>query len=260
MKEIFFDSSGRRFRADLARPVDIAIPLQFTGPQPSHFGAPAASARSLEVNGFVGDTRAGGSCNCEEITLVPHCNGTHTECVGHITDQRVALHECLSDSLMTAVLVSVTVETVIDGDRVITVELLSDALDELAGDVDALIVRTLPNPADKKVCNHADGVPPYFTSDAMVWIAERFEHLLTDLPSVDRSHDQGRLVAHRIFWGMDAGSRDYESARFPGRTITEMIYVDDAVDDGWYLLNLQIPAFVADAAPSRPRLYPLEEK
>ncbi len=160
MKEIFFDSSGRRFRADLARPVDIAIPLQFTGPQPSHFGAPAASARSLEVNGFVGDTRAGGSCNCEEITLIPHCNGTHTECVGHITDQRVALHECLSDSLMTAVLVSVTVETVIDGDRVITVELLSDALDELAGDADALIVRTLPNPADKKVCNYADGVPP----------------------------------------------------------------------------------------------------
>jgi len=260
MKEIFFDCSGRRFRADLERPVDIAIPLQFGGPQPNHFGAPTACARPLEVDGFVGDTRTGGSCNCEEITLVPHCNGTHTECVGHITDERIDVHHCLTDSLMTAVLVSVAVETAHDGDQVITAERLAEGIAALPGDADALIVRTLPSPADNKACNHAAGVPPYFTSEAMAWIAERFEHLLTDLPSVDRSHDQGRLAAHRIFWGMDAGSSDYESARFPGRTITEMIYLDGAVDDGLYLLNLQIPAFVADAAPSRPRLYPLEEQ
>lgn len=259
MKEIFFDSSGRRFRADLERPVDIAIPLQFGGPQPNHFGAPTASARALEVDGFVGDTRAGGSCNCEEITMVPHCNGTHTECVGHITDERIGVHNCLSDSLMTAVLVSVKPKPAPGGD-LITLRHLSDAAAAFPHDTDALIVRTQPNPDSKKAHDPAAGVAPYFTNSAMEWVAERYEHLLVDLPSVDRTYDDGELATHRIFWGMEAGSRDYGSARFPHRTITEMIYVDNDIADGFYLLNLQVPPFVADAAPSRPRLYPLEEK
>ncbi|MCZ6716111.1 MAG: cyclase family protein, partial [Gammaproteobacteria bacterium] len=38
------------------------------------------------------------------------------------------------------------------------------------------------------------------------------------------------------------------------------IYVDNDIADGFYLLNLQVPPFVADAAPSRPRLYSLEEQ
>ena len=29
------------------------------------------------------------------------------------------------------------------------------------------------------------------------------------------------------------------------------------IRDGWYLLDLQIPAFLSDAAPSRPILYPV---
>ena len=38
-----------------------------------------------------------------------------------------------------------------------------------------------------------------------------------------------------------------------------MIYVPDCISDGSYLLNLQIPAFLSDAAPSRPILYALNE-
>ena len=43
------------------------------------------------------------------------------------------------------------------------------------------------------------------------------------------------------------------------RTVTEMIYVPDRIADGRYVLNLQLPAFQSDAAPSRPIIYPLEE-
>ena len=39
--------------------------------------------------------------------------------------------------------------------------------------------------------------------------------------------------------------------------VTELAYVPDSVADGLYLLDLQVPAFGADAAPSRPVLYPL---
>ena len=38
-----------------------------------------------------------------------------------------------------------------------------------------------------------------------------------------------------------------------------MIYVDDKIKDGHYLLNLQIPSFVSDAAPSRPIIYKLND-
>ena len=41
--------------------------------------------------------------------------------------------------------------------------------------------------------------------------------------------------------------------------MTELAYVPDSAADGLYLLDLHVPAFAADAAPSRPVLYPLAE-
>jgi len=35
--------------------------------------------------------------------------------------------------------------------------------------------------------------------------------------------------------------------------------VPEAARDGLYLLDLQVPAFGADAAPSRPVIYPVKE-
>jgi hypothetical protein len=79
-----------------------------------------------------------------------------------------------------------------------------------------------------------------------------------DLPSADRADDGGRLTAHRIFFGLPPGSRDAAAARRPGASITELAWIGPEVADGYYLLDLQIPPFVTDAAPSRPLLYPVE--
>jgi hypothetical protein len=38
-------------------------------------------------------------------------------------------------------------------------------------------------------------------------------------------------------------------------TITEMIFVNNEVKDGSYLLNLQIASFENDASPSKPILF-----
>jgi hypothetical protein len=38
-------------------------------------------------------------------------------------------------------------------------------------------------------------------------------------------------------------------------TITELIYVPEGVEDGLYLLNLQVPNLRTDAVLSRPVLY-----
>ena len=40
---------GREVGVDLSRPVDLAVALDFSGPQPRHFGAPRASADGKDL-------------------------------------------------------------------------------------------------------------------------------------------------------------------------------------------------------------------
>jgi hypothetical protein len=79
------DFGNGEVRVDFTNPVSLAIDLDFSQAQPHHFGAPPATSRPFAVPGFSGSVAHGASCNCQTLTLVPHCNGTHTECVGHLT-------------------------------------------------------------------------------------------------------------------------------------------------------------------------------
>ena len=253
---------------DLGRPIDISIPLKFNGPQPNAFGAARAVSHPFEAGDLVGDTRHGGSCNFEQYTFIPHCNGTHSECVGHITHQRISITECLRDVIIPALLVSVNpvdADGVSDSyvvpfgetDRVITRKLLSNAIEPYTGVSAALIVRTMPNHDSKLTRAYGEGpLPPYFTTEAMDLIVESgFSHLLVDVPSIDRMNDDGKLSNHRIFWNVDLGSFETKQGTRAGNTITEFIYVPDDVADGEYALSLQIAPFAADASPSRPLLF-----
>lgn len=244
-------------------PIDISIPLRFNGPQPNAYGVDAAVSEPVEAGELVGDTRLGGSVNFEQYTFVPHCHGTHTECVGHITDERISVRDCLRDVLIPAVLISVEPQNV-DGERLITAELLRMAVTpEETASADksfrspALIVRTLPNDESKLTRGYGEeNVPPYFSAGAMEYIVEcGFKHLLVDMPSIDRIFDAGKLINHRIFWNVEPGSRETHTATRIYSTISEMIYVPNEVADGNYLLNLQIAPFESDAAPSRPVLF-----
>jgi kynurenine formamidase len=236
---------------DLKYPIDISIPLLFDGPQPNAFGVGIASAEEL------GDTREDSSVNFERYTLVPHCNGTHTECVGHITHERISVLDCLKDVFIPAILISVSPEFSGE-DLVISEKEIDRALDAVGSQIDtALIVRTLPNDSSKLSRTYdADYIPPYFTGEAMQLIVDRgFEHLLVDLPSIDRIFDDGELANHRIFWNVEPGKFEINGQTRINSTITELIYVPNEVADGEYLLNLQIAPFATDAAPSRPILF-----
>lgn len=231
--------------------VDISIPLRFDGAQPNAFGAAPATAIVL------GDTRTGSSVNYAQYTLTPHCNGTHTECVGHITTERIYIRDCLRDVLMSAFLISVEPELKGGGDLIITADALRQANVEAGAGSDALIVRTLPNDESKLERRYSsDTRPAYFSESAIESILiYGFTHMLTDLPSIDRIDDGGKLLNHKMFWGFDATSNTYAASRMYS-TVTEMIYVPSNVQDGRYTLNLQIAPFQADAAPSRPILMP----
>jgi hypothetical protein len=73
--------------------------------------------------------------------------------------------------------------------------------------------------------------------------------------------DGGALLAHRAFWGLPSrGEPLPEGAPLSHRTITELCYIDNAVPDGVYLLNLGVSPIAMDAAPSRPLLFPLHRR
>lgn len=272
MTRVELDTPHGKLVAETGTGLDISVPLTFDGPQPNHFGAPAATGRALRAGDFIGDTRSGGSCNCEQYELVPHCNGTHTECIGHVTDDRIAIRDVVRGELVTAALVSIHAEPARDcgettlpppppAQPLITRARLEKSMSPWLGACPrALVLRTLPNDETKRTRDYLQGSPPpCFSSEGMQWLVNReIEHLLVDIPSLDQIYDEGRLTTHRIFWGLPPGSRDYREASRPEATVTEMIYAPDSIPDGLYLLNLQVPPFMADAAPSRPLLYPLE--
>lgn len=273
MSLLSLELGGRPFRADAGRAVSLAIPLDFGGPQAHAFGAPRAASVALEGGGFVGDVARGGSCNVGRLDLTPHCNGTHTECIGHVVRERVSISEVLGESLLPATLISITPEpgaghpeadpeVAAAGDLLVSARALRAALIAFPDLVlyRAIVIRTLPNDPAKRARDWDAGPVPYLTRAAGALLAELgCEHVLVDLPSLDRMADGGRLAAHRAFWGLPAGSTALAEAARPQATVTELIHVPDALADGIYLLDLQAPAFVADAAPSRPLLMPLEE-
>ncbi|MEO6334817.1 MAG: cyclase family protein [Pyrinomonadaceae bacterium] len=274
------DIDGYTSYFDMSKLIDISIALNFNGEQPNAYGVAPATSKPCDAGDLVGDTRLGGSCNFEQYTLIPHCNGTHTECVGHITHERISIRDCLQDVFIPAKLITVAPYYAVDTDETYSISI--DASDRLItrkqleaasafasrpgekksrifrSSNSALVIRTLPNDERKLKRRYVDAVPPYFTTEAMQFIVEsRFSHLLVDLPSIDRLYDEGRLSNHRIFWNVGQGSFETSYDTRLNSTITEMIYVPNSIEDGQYGLNLQIAAFATDASPSRPLLFPI---
>lgn len=290
---ISVEINNQKFRIDTNEPLDISIPLAFGGAQPNVYGVERASAKPCEAGDLIGDTRRGGSVNFEQVKFIPHCNGTHTECVGHITRKRISIRDSLKDAFILATLVSVEPENALETDETYSLDLsetdelitrkaLENALHLVrtrsgsdvvkpetsaeiknppanAGGIDSLIIRTLPNDESKKSRAYSDeNVPPFFSIEAMRFIVEQgVKHLLVDLPSIDRIFDGGKLTNHRMFWNVEQGAFETNEKSRINNTITELIFAADAIADGNYLLNLQIAPFVSDAAPSRPVLFRL---
>jgi len=142
---------------------------------------------------------------------------------------------------------------------------------------EALIIRTLPNSEVKKSYQYSGTNPPYLDPEICRYLCSiNVKHLLIDLPSVDKEDDGGILKAHHEFWQFVSPVNAEQAGGPPplpkGRTeeggisdttrkdctITELIYVDNDVADGQYLLNLQITSMESDASPGKPILYRCE--
>lgn len=242
---------GKPYQAKLNEPIDISIPLRFDGVGPNCFYAPLPEKWPVVTGDFVGSTAEGGLLNFMNIRLNPHGNGTHTECVGHIAKEPYYLSDCLKQFHFSVRLISILPQKQENGDRVIMRNQLAACLQP--GEVDAVIIRTIPNDEQKKERTYSGTNPSYMHHDAAQLLVDYgVSHLLLDLPSVDREEDEGQLLSHRAFW-------QYPYAIRKDATITEMIYVPDSLSDGLYLLQIQITSMVLDVSPSKPVLYAIEK-
>lgn len=253
--EAVIEISGKSYRVNLNQALDISIPLRAGAETVNCFYAPLLDISPVVMGDFTGSVDKGSPVNFMNVRLNPHGNGTHTECVGHISREAFSLNQCLKNFHFLAKLDTIWPEKLENGDRVIRASQLAQTIG--LDQAEALVLRTAPNENGKLLRHYSGTNPPYLEPEAVELLVEAgVRHLLVDLPSVDREEDGGRLAAHKAWWrypGTEAAGR-------LGATITELVYVPDHLPDGWYLLNLQITSLEMDASPSKPVLYFLEAK
>ena len=241
---------SKKHTIDLSQPLDISIPLKASKNNVNAWYIDEPKIEPVVLNDWTASVKEGASINFNTIQFNPHAHGTHTECAGHITEKVHSINTCLKQFFFLGEVITVAPESQGD-DMVISKKQLQFALGNKKRD--ALVVRTIPNMKEKMARQYSNTNWPYFTEEAIDFLVKKgIKHLLIDLPSVDKEKDDGVLAGHKAFWNTQG------DIRFDA-TITEFIYVSNKIEDGCYMLNLQIAPFENDATPSKPILYKIIE-
>lgn len=249
------------FEIDVSKPIDISIPITNDEQNPIAWYQNAPEITPVVMGDWIGKVSEGkSSTNFNNLFFNPHAHGTHTECLGHITKEFYSINQCLKQFFFWATLISVQPEKVGE-DLVISKAQIEKALKvfhQSEMKPEAIVIRTLPNELSKKSLKYSNTNPPFLSEEAALFLRESgIQHLLIDLPSVDKEKDGGKLLAHKAFWNVTDVNHLNTDARL-NCTITEMIFVPNEVLDGNYVLNLQIASFENDASPSKPVLYSIQ--
>ena len=244
--ETIIKIENQTIKVDLSKPLDISIPLQASEENPLAWYQNEPTIEPVKMGDWTGKVSKGASVNFNNVFFNPHAHGTHTECLGHISEEFHSVNEVLKTFFFIAEVISIRPEKVGE-DEIISEESITKALNGRTPE--AIVIRTLPNILDKKQKHWSNTNWPFLHEKAALFLRKiGVKHLLIDLPSVDKEKDEGALLAHKAFWDFPKNPRE-------DCTITEFIYVPDSIADGSYLLNLQIASFHNDASPSKPILY-----
>lgn len=241
---------SKKYLIDLSKPLDISIPMRASKDNVNAWYLEAPKIEPVMDGEWIASVKQGACINFNSIFFNPHAHGTHTECVGHITEKVHSVNEHLKQFFFLAEVVTIP-PVKQKGDFVITRKQLQFALGNKKRD--AVVIRTIPNTKEKLKAQYSNTNPPYLLEEAAAFLKENnIKHLLIDLPSVDKEKDNCALLAHNAFWNTKGTLR-------LDATITEFIFVPNDLEDGTYFLNLQIAPFENDASPSKPILYKILE-
>lgn len=238
--------NSRKLQIDFSKPLDISIPLVSSKNNVTAWYVDQPKIEPVTDGEWTAAVSEGADINFNNIQFNPHAHGTHTECVGHITEKVHSINQNLKTFFFLAEVITVAPEN--DGeDKVISKKQLQFALGNKKRE--AIVLRTIPNTREKHSRQYSNTNWPYLKADAVKFLVSKgIKHLLIDLPSIDKEKDGGELLGHHAFWNTKGKLR-------LDATITEFIYVSNKIEDGEYFLNLQIAPFENDATPSKPVLY-----
>ena len=244
--KVTIEYNSRKIEVNISNPIDISIPIDPSKENVNAWYINDPEIKPEIIDGHEVSVAKGAVVNFNGIKFNPHSHITHTECVGHITEDVHSINKNLKYFIFLAEVVTIA-PLFHNGDFIIGVKQLRRALRNKKRD--AIVIRTLPNLEEKKSMRYSNTNPTYLSEKAAIYLKEKgIKHLLIDLPSVDKEKDDGKLLSHNAFWSTDGELR-------MDATITEFIYVPNEVEDGEYLLNLMIAPFENDATPSKPVLY-----
>ena len=245
--KIQINHNDQVYNIDSKKGHDLSIRNDFSGNAPIFYGAEQPKVSPQHSGDFIGDLESGGSCSVPIVSCNIHCTGTHTECISHIQDSKFKITDKCPRGLIPSYLITVEIVAAnsvkdsyhcdISGSNVVCKEAIKS---KISTPCESLIIRTLPNDESKLSRNYDDVSAPFLTSDAMDHINQLgVKHLLVDLPSIDKADDGGVLGNHRSFFNK-------------GDTISELLYIPNDLLDGFGFLQIQIPNWSLDSAPSRP--------
>lgn len=244
--KITIEHGGTSYKTDLAKGIDLSSIMGIPGKDMRAWGAGDVEISPVVNGDWIGSVAKGAPVNFFNIHFNPHGNGSHTEGYGHISPEKESVHDAFSRYHFVANLVRLDPESRGE-DKVVTLKNLLNKNLNWEG-MEALIVKTgnYPEGYDFSGTN-----APYFEAELLAYIRDKgVQHVLVDTPSVDKEEDEGKLLAHHAFW-------NYPKAPREGCTISELLRIPDSVNEGVYLLNIQVACFANDASPSRPVIYPL---
>lgn len=181
MKRIEVYHQGRCHHLDHREPLRLSARLDFADNPTNLYGVAPADSAPLSYGDTVASVRHGGVCNAERISLVPHCHGTHTECIGHILPETHNVADLPLEPFIAATLIRVrpqradaTAESYNASaaceDWLITRAALDDALAPLSGDyLQALVIATeAPSDFRAAACAPTSAIKPWRASSNSV--------------------------------------------------------------------------------------------
>ena len=154
--------NGGHYTANLTKPLDISISISKKGALAWSVSPP--NIKPVKQGLWIGDVSKGAGVNFNNIFFNPHAHGTHTECVGHISPRKESINMELLSFFFVSKLITITPKKN-NKDCIIT----KNSLEKLVSkndNIDALIIRTLPNNETKKYKNYSKTNPPYLLKAA----------------------------------------------------------------------------------------------
>ena len=247
--------NNETFKVNLNNPIDLSLTSKVKNSFKAWY-VNEIKINSIKNDDFIGSVKDGGAVNFREILINPHGNMTHTESVGHISQEEINVNKLLQTHHFIAQLITVKPQKISinnkegkkEVDEIIS---LNQIKNKILPNIQALIIRSQKNYDELTNKNYSHTNWPFLAESSAAYIRNKgVQHLLIDQPSIDKEFDEGKLLAHRAFW-------NYPNEIDLKKTITELIGIPDHIKDGRYLLNLSLANIENDAVPSRPIIYKL---